>query len=200
MFLPGVPQPHTDARRRQDAVSRLGPLDEDDRVLEVRLEIRPLRGRDAGEAEEVEVGDVGLALIAVPDRVRRARHRGGHAEGPARTADERRLARPELTRHGDDVARRELVDRALEGLRPQVRATLVLRHYYGYDYAQIGAMLGMTSGTVGSTLSRAHAAIRRRFEDQDPSLRAPAGDAAGAPGTLEGGRREASVEPPEARP
>jgi len=89
----------------------------------------------------------------------------------------RRLALPELGRSpigaiatstaadpADDVARRELVDRALDGLRPQVRATLVLRHYYGYDYAQIGSMLGMTSGTVGSTLSRAHAAIRERLE------------------------------------
>ena len=64
----------------------------------------------------------------------------------------------------DDVARRELVDRAFDGLAPQVRATLILRHYYGYDYAQIGSMLGMASGTVGSTLSRAHAAIRQRFE------------------------------------
>jgi RNA polymerase sigma-70 factor (ECF subfamily) len=64
----------------------------------------------------------------------------------------------------DDVARRELVDRAFDGLRPQVRATLVLRHYYGYDYAQIGSMLGISSGTVGSTLSRAHAAIRERLE------------------------------------
>ena len=64
----------------------------------------------------------------------------------------------------DEVARRELVDRAFDGLNPQVRATLVLRHYYGYDYAQIGAMLGIASGTVGSTLSRAHAAIRERFE------------------------------------
>ena len=89
----------------------------------------------------------------------------------------RRLALPQLGRSpigtiatstgtdpADDVARRELVDRALAGLRPQVRATLVLRHYYGYDYAQIGAMLGMTSGTVGSTLSRAHAAIRARLD------------------------------------
>ena len=64
----------------------------------------------------------------------------------------------------DDVARRELVDRALDGLRPQARATLVLRHFYGYDYAQIGSMLGMSSGTVGSTLSRAHAAIRSRLD------------------------------------
>ena len=64
----------------------------------------------------------------------------------------------------DDVVRRELVDQALEGLRPQVRAALVLRHYYGYDYAQIGSILGISSGTVGSTLSRAHASIRARLD------------------------------------
>jgi RNA polymerase sigma-70 factor (ECF subfamily) len=68
----------------------------------------------------------------------------------------------------DDVIRRGAVDDALGGLRPQVRATLVLRHYYGYDYAQIGSMLGMSSGTVGSTLTRAHAAIRERLEALDP--------------------------------
>ena len=98
----------------------------------------------------------------------------------------RRLALPHLGRSAvgtiarstgadpaDDVARRELVDRALDGLRPQVRATLVLRHYYGYDYAQIGAMLGMTSGTVGSTLSRAHAAIRARLEAESKGASAP---------------------------
>src|SRR5688572_18880894 len=91
----------------------------------------------------------------------------------------RRLALPSLGRSAlgiesagsadpaDEVARREIVELALDGLRPEVRATLVLRHYYGYDYAQIGSFLGISSGTVGSTLSRAHAAIRRRLEAQD---------------------------------
>jgi len=99
----------------------------------------------------------------------------------------RRLALPALGRTSvvaidgsapdpaDDVARRQLVDQALDGLRPEVRATLILRHYYGYDYAQIGTLLGISSGTVGSTLSRAHAAIRRRFEAQDMSV--PAAEA-----------------------
>ena len=36
---------------------RLRPLDEDDGVVEVRLEVAPLRLRDAREAIEVEVGD-----------------------------------------------------------------------------------------------------------------------------------------------
>jgi RNA polymerase sigma-70 factor (ECF subfamily) len=92
----------------------------------------------------------------------------------------RRLALPNLGRSpvarldtsvsdaAEDVARRELADRALDGLKPAVRATLVLRHYYGYDYAQIAAMLGISSGSVGSTLSRAHAAIRARLEAAAP--------------------------------
>ena len=107
----------------------------------------------------------------------------------------RRLALPALGREAmgrtgtgatadpaTDVVRRGLVEDALATLRPQARAALVLRHYYGYDYAQIGAFLGTGSGTVGSTLSRAHAALRERLggpaEELDPSAlptRAPDG-------------------------
>jgi RNA polymerase sigma-70 factor (ECF subfamily) len=115
----------------------------------------------------------------------------------------RRLALPVLGRTGvtaidgsvadpaDDVARRQLVDHALEGLRPEVRATLILRHYYGYDYAQIGTFLGISSGTVGSTLSRAHASIRQRFEAE--GMTAPAVDGRVAPTT----NHRNSSEPPE---
>ncbi len=88
----------------------------------------------------------------------------------------RRLAFPRLggTAVGDlghgtvhdpatDVARRQLVDDALATLPPRTRTALVLRHYYGYDYAAIGSFLGLTGGAVGSTLSRAHAELRRRL-------------------------------------
>lgn len=104
----------------------------------------------------------------------------------------------------DDVARRQLVDSALDGLRPEVRATLVLRHYYGYDYAQIGSFLGMSSGTVGSTLSRAHTAIRRRLEAQEAATlasaatSAPSAPSASAP--TPAARRGPSPEPPEVLP
>ena len=127
----------------------------------------------------------------------------------------RRLALPHLGRSpigaiatstaadpADDVARRELVDRALDGLRPQVRATLVLRHYYGYDYAQIGSMLGMTSGTVGSTLSRAHVAIRQRLEAEGaarPSQATRGRTATQTPARAPARRVDAS-EPPEVLP
>lgn len=125
----------------------------------------------------------------------------------------RRLALPVLGRAGptpidasavpdpaEDVARRQLVDQALEGLRPEVRATLILRHYYGYDYAQIATFLGVSSGTVGSTLSRAHAAIRQRFETE--GFTAGVEDARPATAIANGtaGHQRTSTEPPEVLP
>jgi RNA polymerase sigma-70 factor (ECF subfamily) len=97
----------------------------------------------------------------------------------------------------DEVARRQIVEHALDGLRPEVRATLVLRHFYGYDYAQIGTFLGISSGTVGSTLSRAHAAIRRRLEAEDPAT--PELELS-ASSTMPATRRGTSTEPPEVLP
>ena len=104
-----MPQTHREARRGQDALARLGPLDERDRSVEVRLEVPPLRRRDAFEAVEVEVRDLdALAVVAVADGVGRARHALAHAERAAGAADEGRLAGAELARDGDDVAGCEL--------------------------------------------------------------------------------------------
>src|SRR3954467_3266072 len=50
-------QPDAHPRLGQRPLPRLRPLDEGDRALEVRLEIAPLRRREALEAVEVEVGD-----------------------------------------------------------------------------------------------------------------------------------------------
>ncbi|HVA84888.1 MAG TPA: sigma-70 family RNA polymerase sigma factor [Candidatus Saccharimonadales bacterium] len=58
------------------------------------------------------------------------------------------------------VSRRQVIDQALSGLKPAARAALVLRHYYGYSYAEIATQLRSTPGTVGSLLSRAHAILR----------------------------------------
>ena len=121
----------------------------------------------------------------------------------------RRLALPNLGRspvarfdtsvsdETEDVARRELVDRALDGLKPSVRAALVLRHYYGYEYAQIASMLGMSSGNVGSTLSRAHAAIRERLDAAAPP---PPSDPAATRSATRPSRRSPTAEPPEVLP
>ena len=61
------------------------------------------------------------------------------------------------------VADRDLVENALAALKPDVRAALVLRHYYGYDYAEIAGFLRTNPGNVGSILSRAHTALRERL-------------------------------------
>jgi RNA polymerase sigma-70 factor (ECF subfamily) len=72
------------------------------------------------------------------------------------------------------VMDRDLVDDALGGLKPDVRAALVLRHYYGYDYAEIGSFLRTSPGNVGSILSRAHKTLRERLATASPAT--PADD------------------------
>ena len=65
--------------------------------------------------------------------------------------------------HGDpasQMAEREVIAGALNSLKPDARAALVLRHYYGYDYSEIAGFLRTSPGNVGSILSRAHGALR----------------------------------------
>src|SRR5262249_34505133 len=102
-----VLQPDGDARRRQHASAGFRPFDEDDRFVEVRLEVPPLRGRHATEAEEVEMRDVDAAVVAVADRERRARDRLGHTERATRSAHEGRLPRAEVARDGHHVTQLE---------------------------------------------------------------------------------------------
>lgn len=98
-----------------------------------------------------------------------------------------------------DIARRQVVDDALATLGPDARAALVLRHYYGYEYAQIATFLGTNSGTVGSILSRAHAALRLRLE-REPTAMARG---AASPRPIPNPSRstvERTVDPPEVLP
>jgi len=67
------------------------------------------------------------------------------------------------------VGDRDLVETALADLKPDVRAALVLRHYYGYDYAEIATFLRTSPGNVGSILSRAHVALRARLAADGPT-------------------------------
>ena len=61
---------------------------------------------------------------------------------------------------------------ALSVLPRKQRAAIVLRYYHGFDYAEIAAMLGTTSGSVGSLLSRA--VTRLRLELYSPHWADPA--------------------------
>jgi len=126
-----MPQTHGVARRGQDALAGLRPLDERDRPLEIRLEIPPLRWGDALEAVEVEVRDLdAVAVVAMADRVRGAGDALSYAERPARAADERGLAGAELARDRDDVAgRKPSRELRSERLRLLRRVALLLHAY-----------------------------------------------------------------------
>ncbi len=53
---------------------------------------------------------------------------------------------------------------ALDALRPQQRAAVVLRYYHDYDYATIAAILGTSTSNVGAMLSRALDTLRGKLE------------------------------------
>lgn len=55
---------------------------------------------------------------------------------------------------------------ALARMPERQRLALFLRHYADLDYRAIAAVLGVRTGTVGATLSAAHASLRRQMEAQ----------------------------------
>jgi RNA polymerase sigma-70 factor, ECF subfamily len=61
------------------------------------------------------------------------------------------------------LSQREGIERELQRIAPRGRAALILRHYYGYTYAEIAKLLGASPGTVGSLISRAHTQLRARL-------------------------------------
>ena len=86
--------------------------------------------------------------------------------------DRRRYAQLEVLyvdgHHAQDllggVADRDLVDRAFRRLKPEERAVLVLRHYLGYEPADIAELLGVSGGTIRSRLHHAHRAMRAALD------------------------------------
>ena len=99
----GAPAPRRAASR--PAVGDLGPLDERDAVGgRVVGEQRRVLAVEVAEPVQVEVGDGDGAVVAAPDRERRARHRAGDPERAAGAAHERRLAGAHLAGDEHDVA------------------------------------------------------------------------------------------------
>jgi RNA polymerase sigma factor (sigma-70 family) len=54
----------------------------------------------------------------------------------------------------------------LAGLPERQRLVVFLRYYADLDYSTIGATLGISSGTVASTLSSAHKTLRRALKQE----------------------------------
>lgn len=68
---------------------------------------------------------------------------------------------------GDDflsLADRDQLERGFRRLDPQQRAILVLRHFAGFEPAEIAEILGIPAGTARSRLHHAHRAMRAALE------------------------------------
>lgn len=59
---------------------------------------------------------------------------------------------------------RDLLERGFRRLDPQQRAILALRHFIGYEPAEIAEILGIPAGTARSRLHHAHRAMRAALE------------------------------------
>ena len=62
------------------------------------------------------------------------------------------------------VADRDQLERGFRRLDPQQRAILVLRHFAGFEPAEIAGILGIPAGTARSRLHHAHRAMRAALE------------------------------------
>ena len=112
----------------------------------------------------------GIVAHAALDALRRRRSRpvlipllrdaGAAGEGEGRSLDRSADLGPDPAAI---LSQREAIDQGLASLPPQSRAAVVLRHAYGYDYAEIASFLRTTPGNVGSILTRAHASLRARL-------------------------------------
>jgi len=104
----------------------------------------------------------GIVSHAALDALRRRRVRAHalQAVGRVHEAEVAGQLEGDPARH---VAEGDAIETALADLKPDARAALVLRHYYGYDYAEIARFLRTSPGNVGSILSRSHATLRARL-------------------------------------
>ena len=62
------------------------------------------------------------------------------------------------------VGDRDQLERGFRRLDPQQRAILVLRHFAGFEPAEIAELLGIPAGTARSRLHHAHRAMRAALE------------------------------------
>jgi RNA polymerase sigma-70 factor (ECF subfamily) len=74
------------------------------------------------------------------------------------------VAGPEVSADEREVARRLLATMAQ--LPPAQRKPLVLREVYGYEYAEIAALLGRPVGTVQAAVHRGRRALRAALDQQ----------------------------------
>ena len=97
-----------------------------------------------------------VARACVHEAVRQRRHIANLRVLPA-----------DLPAAADDflsVADRDQLERGFRRLDPQQRAVLVLRHFAGFEPAEIAEILGIPAGTARSRLHNAHRAMRAALD------------------------------------
>lgn len=60
----------------------------------------------------------------------------------------------------------EVLD-VLSGINEEIRMPIVLKHYYGYSYKEIGEMMGIAEGTVKSRVSNGLKSIRKDLSERE---------------------------------
>ncbi len=60
----------------------------------------------------------------------------------------------------EDLARRQMIDRALASLPAEMRVAVTLRDIHGFDYSEIALMLDVPIGTVESRIFRGRQRLR----------------------------------------
>jgi RNA polymerase sigma-70 factor, ECF subfamily len=79
----------------------------------------------------------------------------------AATLDRATWIEPEADRTAERAALAGIIAEALQELPPEQRIVLLLREVEALSYAEIAGTLGLPSGTVGSRLNHARAALRK---------------------------------------
>jgi RNA polymerase sigma-70 factor, ECF subfamily len=115
---------------------------------------RAIRSRKTFRGEGSLEGWVWRTVINTARNIRR------DAPPPASEFSEL-LADPPANGSANDAIVRALV----AALPERQRLVLFLRYYADLDYDGIAAALEIKAGTVGATLSQAHAALRRRLQE-----------------------------------
>ncbi|MGW5391621.1 SigE family RNA polymerase sigma factor [Streptomyces koyangensis] len=83
------------------------------------------------------------------------------------------LPEPAITDGTEQHADRALLMDVLTVLAPKQRSVVVLRHWEQMSTEETAAALGMSAGTVKSTLHRALARLRQELESRELESRAP---------------------------
>lgn len=117
---------------------------------------------------------INACLSWMRSRARKSDKRPISLEQPDTLAGE--LGTPPGVQVEENTARSR-VERALEALKPEHRAILVLRDVRDLDYEAIGSALDMPIGTVKSRLFRARAALRGVLEEDQRATADRAEDA-----------------------